>query len=144
MSNQETQEQTYRATMDATNAANASRDQEKAVSVLAKSMVDGAGNWAYCELEFAGSCHSRELTCISVFHPEMQEFFAAVTKAGTYKWEAEVLAHRAGQKWTPGPQIPTDNRDEPRLEIGNDTFDTFVPGDFDVRSLTERMYLLLK
>jgi len=36
-----------------------------------------------------------------VFDPDMKAFFATISKAGTFQWERDVAANRAGTRWSP-------------------------------------------
>jgi hypothetical protein len=46
----------------------------------------------------------------SVFDPEMQLFFAGITKVDKWKWELDVAANKTGGRYSPNPE-PTKEGD---------------------------------
>ena len=91
-------EEAYNTAMNAAQAAARLQEANKANDAMASEMVDGAGKWVDCEIM---TVRGIEAQTRAVFHPEMKAFFATITKAGTFQWEHEVIAHKAGRAWTP-------------------------------------------
>jgi hypothetical protein len=57
-----------------------------------------------------------------VFDPEMQLFFAGITKVDKWKWELDVAANKAGGRYSPNPEPTKDGKADTSFDAQPDFF----------------------
>ncbi|GFZ50967.1 hypothetical protein JCM24511_08725 [Saitozyma sp. JCM 24511] len=96
--------QAYAGNMEKQRREARAKEQSRVLAQKATEMVDSGGGF----LEF--------------FDPEMQLFFAGITKVDKWKWELDVAANKTGGRYTPNPEPTRNGKGDISFDVQPDFF----------------------
>jgi hypothetical protein len=108
------------------------KEQGRVLAQKATEMVDSGGGFLECESAPSHRASAFPAWLIDtkhdadaaepVFDPEMQLFFAGITKVDKWKWELDVAANKAGGRYSPNPEPTKDGRGDITFDVQPDFF----------------------